>query len=63
MAKKQQVRADWEIFCDTAYYDMWAVREKGDTSFDSPRLFHFIGKEDAETFKALLEKSYHAVRA
>lgn len=58
-----KVRADWEMFSDTSYYDMWAVREVGDRSFESPRLFHFVFKEDAEAFKALLEKSYHAIRA
>ena len=58
-----KVRAGWEMFSDPSYYDMWAVREVGDRSFESPRLFHFVFREDAEAFKALLEKSYHAIRA
>ena len=58
-----KVRAGWEMFSNPSYYDMWAVREVGDRSFESPRLFHFVFKEDAEAFKALLEKSYHAIRA
>ena len=58
-----KVRADWEMFSDPSYYDMWAVREVGDRSFESPRLFHFVFREDAEAFKALLEKSYHSIRA
>ena len=58
-----KVRADWEMFGDPSYYAMWAVREVGDRSFESPRLFHFVFREDAEAFKALLEKSYHSIRA
>lgn len=63
MAKtKTTMRAKWEIYSDPSYYDMWAVREVGDRDFNSPRLFHFITYEEAKQFKALLEKSYHAVR-
>lgn len=61
--KKQACRAQWEMFSDATYYDMWAVREKGDKDFNSPRLFYFMSKEDAEQFKLLVEKSYHAVRS
>lgn len=48
----------YEIFLDSAYYDLWAVRPEGDNSFDSPRLFHFDKKEDAEKFKELAERAY-----
>lgn len=51
----------WEIFLDKSFYDMWAVRPKGDKDFNSPRLFHFIHKEEAEKLKELLEKSHCAV--
>ena len=43
-----------EIFRDTAYYDMWCVRDKTDKRFDSPTSFHFALKKDAEEFKRLL---------
>ena len=46
---------------DAWNYDMWAVRPVGDKDFASPRLFHFVEKEDAEKFKELIEKSYHAI--
>jgi hypothetical protein len=59
MGKNKKVK--WEMFLDSSYYDMWAVRPVGDKDFNSPRLFHFILKEDAEQFKALLEKSFCAV--
>lgn len=51
-------KTEWEMYCDEGYYHMWAVRDKSDTSFNSPRLFHFMGKEDAEAFKTLVEKAY-----
>ena len=64
MARKREppVRAKWELYLDSSFYDMWAVREQGDKDFSSPRLFHFIHKDEAEQFKVLIEKSYHAVR-
>ncbi len=61
--KKQQVRVKWEIFLDESFYGLWAVRPVGDHDFESPRLFHFLDKVDAEEFLTLLEKSYHATRA
>jgi hypothetical protein len=48
---------EWESFFDESYYDMWAVRPVGDTNFNSPRLFHFDRKDDAEKFKELCEKA------
>lgn len=47
----------WELFFDRAYFDMWAVRPINDKKFNSPRLFHFSSKEDAEDFKGSAEKS------
>jgi hypothetical protein len=64
MAKtKTTMRAKWELYSDPSYYEMWAVREVGDRDFNSPRLFHFATQDEAEQFKALLDKSYHAVRS
>ena len=54
-------RVKWEIFMDESNYDMWGVRPVKDRDFNSPRLFHFINKQDAENFKKLIEKSYHAI--
>lgn len=58
---KNKFGVKWELFMDESNYDMWAVRPVGDKDFNSPRLFHFIEKQDAEKFKELVEKSYHAV--
>lgn len=52
---------NWELFFDKSYYDMWAVRPFGDTDLNSPRLFHFGIKSDAETFKELCERSFVAI--
>lgn len=38
----------WEMFCDQSYYDMWAVRKIGDRDFNSPALFHFNLRTEAE---------------
>lgn len=61
--KKIKNRVKWEVFCDKSYFDMWAVRPVGDKFFDSPRLFHFMDMADAQQFKVLVDKSYHAVPA
>jgi hypothetical protein len=45
----------YELFCDVSYYDLWCVRSKDDTRFESPTSFHFILKKDAEEFKRLIE--------
>lgn len=50
----------WELFFDTSFYHMWAVRPVGDENFDSPHLFHFAKKEDAEKFKELIETSVYS---
>lgn len=48
-------KPEYEIFCDESYYGLWCVRSKDDRRFESPMSFHFMVKEDAETFKRLLE--------
>ena len=58
---KNKFNVEWELFMDVSNYDMWAVRPKKDKDFNSPRLFHFVEKNDAEKFKELIEKSYCAV--
>ena len=58
---KSKFRVRWEVFLDVSNYCMWGVRPVGDKDFNSPRLFDFVDKEDAEKFKKLVEKSYHAV--
>jgi hypothetical protein len=61
MARRIKFRENWEMFMDPSFYDMWAVRPKNDKAFDSPRLFHFTHKEDAEKFIELINVSNHAV--
>ena len=41
-------KLSWEMFYDEAYYGHWAVRPISDTDFNSPRLFHFNLKTEAE---------------
>lgn len=36
----------WESFCDEAYFDMWAIRNTSDKSFNSA--IHVNTKEEAE---------------
>ena len=36
----------WEFFCDTSYYDKWAVRNADDKSFNSA--IHVGTKEEAD---------------
>jgi hypothetical protein len=47
----------WEMYEDQSFYNMYAVRDASDKSFNSPRLFHFNHKSDAEKFIELLNKS------
>ena len=61
--KKEQYRVEWEIFNDSGFFGMWAVRPVGDRDFDSPRCFHFVYEADAVEFKRLLDISSHAVKA
>lgn len=56
-------KTKWEMYCDGAFYHMWAVRDSADKSFDSPRLFHFSSKADAEAFLKLAEKAHVSVAA
>ncbi len=58
---KDKFRVEWQLFMDVSNFDMWTVRPKKDKDFNSPRSFGFVNKEDAEKFKELIEKSYHAV--
>lgn len=55
------MKLTWEMYEDITYYDMYAVRPTGDTSFVSPRLFHFAKREDAENFKELVERAHCAI--
>lgn len=48
---------DWELFQDSAMYDMWCCRIVEDTDFNSPTSFHFDTKELAEQFLSLIELS------
>lgn len=54
-------KTKWEMFHDESYYGMYAVRPINDKSFNSPRLFHFVLKDDAEKFLELINKSFHSV--
>ena len=47
-----EMPADWEMFCDGAYYDMWCVRKKGSTSFGDG--FHVTSKSEATALIELL---------
>lgn len=58
---KNKFGVKWELFQDELNYDMFSVRPVGDKNFNSPRLFCFVEREDADKFKELVEKSYHAV--
>jgi hypothetical protein len=55
---KVKTNVEWETFCDDSFFHMFAVRPVEDKSFGSPRLFHFLFKEDAEKFKSLIEKAH-----
>ena len=35
----------WEYFCDASYYDMWAVRLKGETQWG--KCFHVASAQEA----------------
>jgi hypothetical protein len=51
---------NWEIFLDPSYYNMWCVRPIGDKDLNSPNLFIFALKDDAQKFKELAEKATFA---
>jgi len=61
IAEKTEVKVKWEVFIDRSYFDMWAVRPVGDKDFNSPRLFHFTFKYQADQFKTLAEKAHIAI--
>ena len=48
---------DYELFCDSSYYDMFCVRNKNDRRFSSPMSFHFTKYEDAKAFFELIQKA------
>lgn len=48
---------EYELFSDSAYYDMWCVRNRDDRRFDSPTSFHFDTRTEAEMFKMLIERA------
>ena len=52
---KIENKIEWEMFLDESYYDMWSVRPVGDKDFNSPRLFRFDNRNDANNFKVLVE--------
>lgn len=54
------MKTKWELFMDISFYHMWAVRPIRDKDFNSPRLFHFTFKRDAEKFKTLAEEALTA---
>jgi hypothetical protein len=45
-------KSEWEYFCDAAYYDMWAVREKGETRWG--HCFHVPTLEEAKSLADIL---------
>lgn len=61
MRPKSKTNVEWELFMDSSFYDMFAVRQVGDKDFNSPRLFHFDKLEDAKLFKELIEKAHIAI--
>ncbi len=44
--------ASWEAFCDTSYYDLWAVRPTGETRWGCT--FHLNSAEEAKGLAKLL---------
>jgi hypothetical protein len=48
----------WEYFEDMAYFNMWCVRKKDDTSFDSPTSFHVINYIEARKLCDYLNGQY-----
>jgi hypothetical protein len=61
MTKRIETNVEWEMFSDDDFFYMWVVKPVNDKDFNSPRLFHFDLKEDAEAFKTLIEKAHMAV--
>ena len=59
---KEKYGVKWEVFLDDNFFFMWGVRPITDKNFNSPRLFHYVLKEDADKLKELLDKSHCAVK-
>jgi len=51
---QEEGRITWEVFLDVSYYDMWAVRPKGDRSFTSESLFHLPSQQEARNLAKYL---------
>lgn len=54
----EDIKSEYELFYDDCYYGFWCVRNINDKRFDSPMSFHFSKKEDAETFKNLIQIAF-----
>lgn len=59
----QMGNIEWETYPDPSFYDMFAVRPVGDRSFNSPRLFHFVLKKEADDFLDLVRKAHVSIPA
>ena len=55
-------KTKWHMYQDPSYYDMWAVAPVDDHDFNSPRLFHFYWKPEAEDFLRLMELAVCSVK-
>lgn len=49
----------WEYFCDHAYFDMWAVRAKGETRWGA--CYHMNSKQEAEGLSMQLTALYAVI--
>lgn len=58
---KNKYNVKWEVFMDFNFFEMWGVRPVGDKDYNSPRLFHFVFREDADALQVLLNKAHCAV--
>ena len=54
----EDIKSEYELFYDEGYYGFWCVRNVNDKRFNSPMSFHFSKKEDAETFKKLIQIAF-----
>ena len=50
-----ETKDSYELYCDSAYYDMWCVRNVNDNRFQSPTSFHFIGIDRKKTTGSLAQ--------
>ena len=51
-------KREYEIFRDTAYYDMYCVRDTSNKKFNSNTSWHFATKDKAEKFLELIKEAY-----